>query len=171
MKRVLNIFKNIGIVILAMFVGNLAMIGLLELGHSFFGDLDGFDPTAPYSERAAAVSTYLEAHPFAVYWIFFEHAMGAFVGVYIATFLSKPRRIFRKGFERRTLIAPAIVALLYVLGTVTNDLVTVPMSINWSALDLLLVVLFCVLAFLLGGGFKKQSSLDAVTSEEETYRG
>ena len=171
MKRLLNFFKNFGIVILAMFVGNLVMIGLLELGHSLFGALEGFDPTAPYSERAAAVASYLEAHPAAVYWMFFEHGLGAFVGVYIATFLSKPRRMFKQGYSRRSIAAPAIVALLYVLGTVTNDLVTVPMSIVWSAIDLLIVLLLCTLAFALGGGLKKQSSPEAVTSEEETYRG
>jgi|GEM_PF-2487774 len=171
MKSVLKVAKTIGIVILAMFVGNIVMMGLLQLGHSLFGSLEGFDPTAPYAERAAAVSIYLQDHTLAVYWIFFEHGAGAFLGVLIATYLSKPRRVFRSGYEQRSISASLIVALLYVLGTITNDLVTVPMGLSWSLIDLSVVLLLSLCAFWLAGGFKKQSPSESVSSAEETYRG
>lgn len=171
MKRILTVFKNIGIVILAMLFGNIIMMGLLQLSHTLFGGLEGFDPTAPYLERLEQVNAYLDAHPAAVYMIFLEHALGAAAGVYLATKLSAPRRKFRQEPAQRSNTAPIIVGVLYLVGTITNDMVTVPMAIYWGIIDVVLVACFCFLAFWLAGGLKKQSATTSVTSEEETYRG
>lgn len=171
MKNILNVFKNIGIVIIAMLFGNIIMMGLLQFSHTLFGGLEGFDPTAPYLERLEQVTAYLDAHPAAIYMIFLEHALGAAAGVYLATKLSAPRRKFRQEPTKRSTTAPIVVGVLYLVGTITNDMVTVPMAIYWGLLDVIIVAGFSFLSFWLAGGFKKQSVATSVTSEEETYRG
>ena len=127
----MNIIRNILAVVLGFFIGGLANMGVLSLGHALMPPPAGFDGLS--MEGVAATIHLLQPLDFIV--PFLAHAMGPFVGVLAAMFIAAS--------SRKTIAI--ILGVLFLAGGIAANIM-IPSPMWYRAVDM--VFAYIPMAFL-----------------------
>ena len=171
MKKFLFVLRTIGLTV----VGTVIAVVVTSVLHQFFSLF--LDPlpmedlaAADWDSRSELMSQYMLENPSAVYTMLIAHAFGAGFAVYWSVRTAQvPSWRTHKGVKPYT--GAIVLVALWVWGDLQNDLVSVPVGIFWTVVDVVTTLLISLLAFLIAGGFRKHEEPARVTSDEEVYRG
>lgn len=139
-----------------MILGSFGVSAVHRASSLFINPLD-FEAMMAAENAAAFVADYMSANPTAVWWAISAHALGAALAVYMTTRFTKVP-VWAESPRRKSFVPALVVTALYLLADYINDTVTVPMDMNWVAIDMALTLVCCAFAFRLGGG---QQTLEA----------
>ena len=171
MKKFLFVLRTIGLTV----VGTVIAVVVTSVLHQFFSlfldplpmeDLAAVD----WNGRSELMSQYMLENPSAVYTMLIAHSFGAGFAVYWSVRTAQvPSWRTHKGVKPFT--GAIVLVALWVWGDLQNDLVSVPVGIFWTVVDVVTTLLVSLLAFLIAGGFRKHEGPASVTSDEDVYRG
>ena len=171
MKKLLFVLLTIGLTV----VGTVIAVVVTSVLHQFISLF--LDPlpmedlaAADWSGRSELMSRYMLENPSAVYTMLIAHAFGAGFAIYWSVRTAQvPSWRAHKGVKPYT--GAIVLVALWVWGDLQNDLVSVPVGILWTVVDVVTTLLVSLLAFLIAGGFRKHEGPASVTSDEDVYRG
>ena len=171
MKKFLFVLRSIGLTIVGVVIAVVVTSVLHKLFSLFLDPLPMADlAAADWSGRSELMNQYMLDNPSAVYTMLVAHAFGAGFAVYWSVRTAQvPSWRTHKGVKPFT--GAIVLVALWVWGDLQNDLVSVPVGIFWTVVDVVTTLLVSLLAFLLAGGFRKHEGPASVTSDEEVYRG
>ena len=171
MKKFLFVLRTIGLTV----VGTVIAVVVTSVLHQFFSLF--LDPlpmedlaAADWNGRSELMSQYMLENPSAVHTMLIAHAFGAGFAVYWSVRTAQvPSWRTHKGVKPYT--GAIVLVALWVWGDLQNDLVSIPVGILWTVVDVVTTLLISLLAFLIAGGFRKHEGPASVTSDENVYRG
>ena len=171
MKKFLFVLRSLGLTIVGVVIAVVATSVLHQFFSLFLDSLPMADlAAADWSDRSELMNQYMLDNPSAVYTMLVTHACGACFAVYWSVRTAQvPSWRTHKGVKPLT--GAIVLVALCVWGDLQNDLVSVPIGIFWTVVDVLTTLLISLLAFLFAGGFRKHEGPASVTSDEDVYRG